>query len=187
MHEAIHLARNSRGTNDAGNEWIEFLEPAERPHEPHGIQPSVAPAAAAHASDSRADHNSESLFTVTVEDPVTGMLEKALDHNATDQSCIDLSQPSELQQFFDDALWTQACSKIQTILSGGSVFGGFFMHFGLTFCSQFRTAESPFGTKAKNHDMNAQIRSETSRTSMDTCYAHSFDFTIPYVRFAGLR
>ena len=191
------MARNSRGTDDAGNEWTEFFKSAECFHGHASIPPLIAPTASieegsggdpaplqdfvgsersggdpaplhcpvrsersggdpAPLQDSGHDLSSKSLLTVTVEDSASNVLEKALDINSIDQSCIDLSQPNELQQFFDDALWSKALGKIQGLLSTGSVFGGFFMHFGLTFNSQFRCAENPYGVKNKDHNMNVQ-------------------------------
>ena len=35
------------------------------------------------------------------------------------------------------------------------------MHFGLTFNCKFRCAENPYGVKTKDHEMNAQVKSDT--------------------------
>ena len=103
----------------------------------------------------------KSLLTVTIEGAANEELEKALDALSCDQSCISLSHSEQLEQLFDDALWTRALDKIKQLIINGSVFAGFFMHFGLTFNSRFRNDKYPYGMRNKDNSMNQQIKSET--------------------------
>ena len=160
---AIREARNSRGADDAGNEWDDFI-PADCAHAHLDTSLPVAPTTTlTNSSIEPNGHTSltKSLLTVTIENAASVELEKALDLQDCDQSCINLSDAEQLEQFFDDALWTNALGKIKQLIIGRSIFAGFFMHFGLTFNDGFRNRSHPYGIRSGDHATNQQVRSET--------------------------
>ena len=162
MQAAIRAARNSRGTNDAGNERSEFA-PADSAHAAcHIPSPATSTTMTTVVNEpSTYPPTTKSLLTVTIEGAANEELEKALDAHSCDQSCISLSHPEQLEQFFDDDIWTTALDKIKQLIINGSLFAGFFMHFGLTFNSSFRNDHYPYGIRSKDSSMNQQVRSET--------------------------
>ena len=118
---AIREARNSRGADDAGNEWDEFI-PADCAHADCDTSLPVAPTTTlTNSSNEPSSHAStmKSLLTVTIENAASVELEKALDLQDCDQSCINLSDAEQLEQFFSmmlsgRMLWVRLSSSSLT-------------------------------------------------------------------------